>query len=309
VSGNAVKSQLTTDPPGGVDYTQVLVGAPGGKSSNVFYGVMGVLIGYFFLYPIINEGVVYLGWTMRGHPGDFPGFFTSAQGFNQIEGMVGAFLSLAAFIGLVALVMRVLHRRDSVWTSSVQPGVRWRYLIVVVLISVVVLNAVYWVTTGRTDFHWQPQAQAWVWLVVIVLLAPLQAAGEEYLFRGYLMQVIGLLTKRRWVVVLVSGAVFAAMHGEQNVALIADRFAFGCVMGALVVLTGGLEAAIAAHAVNNVFAFGYAALSGGVSQSHDLTAVSWPVAVSNIVAYVVVGVLAWRVGVVMKVATRTPGER
>ena len=108
-------------------------------------------------------------------------------------------------------------------------------------------------------------------LIVIALLTPLQAAGEEYVFRGYLTQAFGsLLPWRRVSLVLAvlapGGAVRArprARPGRWPVFF--DRFAFGVVAGILVIRTGGLEAAIAMHVLNNFFAYG----TGPQLRGHD----------------------------------------
>ena len=64
-------------------------------------------------------------------------------------------------------------------------------------------------------------------LLVLVLLTPLQAAGEEYAFRGYLTQAFGGLFRRPWVAVAGPALLFALAHGAQNPPVFFDRFAFG----------------------------------------------------------------------------------
>ena len=49
-------------------------------------------------------------------------------------------------------------------------------------------------------------------LAVGVLLVPLQTSFEEYLFRGYLMQSLGVLAKNRWFPLLFTSVVFGVMH-------------------------------------------------------------------------------------------------
>ena len=82
--------------------------------------------------------------------------------------------------------------------------------------------------------------------MIVVLTTPLQAAGEEYGFRGYLLQAFGSLFATARVDggrVLVSATLFALAHGVQNFPLFFDRFMFGLIAGWLVIRTGGLEAA------------------------------------------------------------------
>lgn len=292
-------------PEPGVDYTRVLAGV-GQRPTDALVGLVAIAIWYVLLNPLITSVIVGVGWLLRRRPMAYADFSSAALNYQYPDGLAAGFVALAVFVPLAFALVRIVHRRDAAWLSSVRPGARWRYLIAVAGVAAVVMNVVYWVTSGRTDFHWGPQNNTWLWLGVVVVLAPLQAAGEEYLFRGYLMQVIGAVVRQKWVVVVVSALVFTAMHGTQNLPLLLDRFAFGALMGALVVLTGGLEASIAAHAVNNLFAFGYAVLSGSVADALSITEVSWAAAGANVLAYAVVAVGAWGVARAMGLATLTP---
>ena len=104
-------------------------------------------------------------------------------------------------------------------------------------------------------------------LLVVLLLTPLQAAGEEYAFRGYLQQAFGGLFGSRVLAVGLSALLFALAHGlGQSWPIFVDRLAFGLVAGALVILTGGLEAGIAMHVLNNFLAFGLALAFSDMAQ-------------------------------------------
>ena len=99
-------------------------------------------------------------------------------------------------------------------------------------------------------------------LLVVVLTTPLQSAAEEYVFRGYLSQAIAGWVRRpvvgAVVAALLTAALFSAAHGPPELETFLDRFAVGLAASAVVWLTGGLEAAIVLHAVNNVLVFGIA---------------------------------------------------
>ena len=297
------------DPPPGVDYTRVLSG-PGHSAGIVVGGVVAAVLAFMMVAPgVVQTVVLGLGYLLRGRPdGSYEAYGTNALGFQYPEGMVAAHLMLAAMVPVALLLVRFLHRRRPVWLTSVQPGMRWRYLVLVAVVAAVVLNGVYWFSGGAKDFVYDPQPGWITWVVLVVLTAPLQAAGEEYLFRGYLTQVFGSFIKIRWVAVVLSALLFAAAHGTgQNLPMFASRFGFGLLMGVIVVVTGGLEAAIAAHAVNNVSTFLYAAASqGGVASAMAVKEVNWSQAAWNLAAYALVGVIAWTVGLALRAAKTTP---
>ena len=93
------------------------------------------------------------------------------------------------------VLMVIVHQVRPRWLSSVQPRLRWRYLLICAGVALVVLNAVTLIplALGSTASRSAPQAGFWGFLVVIVLTSPLQAAAEEIFFRGYLMQALGSL--------------------------------------------------------------------------------------------------------------------
>jgi membrane protease YdiL (CAAX protease family) len=106
-------------------------------------------------------------------------------------------------------------------------------------------------------------------LVIVLLTTPLQSAAEEYVFRGYLSQAIAAWVGRERagavVAAVTTATLFSLAHAPGDLLLFLDRFAFGLAASAVVWLTGGLEAAIVLHAVNNVLVFVLAgALGEGV---------------------------------------------
>ena len=60
-----------------------------------------------------------------------------------------------------------------------------------------------------------PLIRGWVVLLAIVLTAPLPAAGEEFLFRGYLLQISGMISRSPWLAVASSATIFAALPLPQ----------------------------------------------------------------------------------------------
>jgi membrane protease YdiL (CAAX protease family) len=198
-------------------------------------------------------------------------------------GLLGLNLGIGSMILVTWFVIRVVHRMRPRWLASVVPRLRWRFLgaclglAVLALLAQVLAGTVLPSQAGDelgAELNSFTVATA-ISALVVLLTTPLQAAGEEYLFRGYLMQAFGSFSGSRWVAILGTATLFALAHGTQNFPLFFDRFAFGVIAGWLVTRTGGLEAGIALHIINNFVAFGFALSFGDLSTTLNVTEVSW----------------------------------
>ncbi len=214
-------------------------------------------------------------------------------------------VALATFIPLAMVGERYLHGIPPRWLASVRPRLRWRYLLACLAISVVALIATLIVgsVVPSTDSDVSSTANSFDtttfhYLLVILLLTPFQAAGEEYLFRGYLTQAVGGLFRKTWVAVLVPAFLFGLAHGlGQSPPVFFDRFAFGIVAGILVIRTGGLEAGIAMHVLNNFLAYGLALAFGDMATTLNPTGSNWwniPVTLTQSLVYLALAVLLAR---------------
>jgi membrane protease YdiL (CAAX protease family) len=183
--------------------------------------------------------------------------------------------SLIVAIPCVWMVWAVAHGMRPGWSSSVLARLRWRLLLPYTLTALMTvgvgigLSVLVAFTVGGEQVSGPMPSFGWL-LLVVLLTTPLQSAAEEYVFRGYLSQAIAGWIRApqtgALVAAVLSAALFAAAHGPQDPLTFLDRFAFGLAASAVVWLTGGLEAAIVLHAVNNVLVFVLAgALGEGVA--------------------------------------------
>jgi uncharacterized protein len=133
-------------------------------------------------------------------------------------------------------------------------------------------------------------------LALVLVLTPFQAAAEEYVFRGYVLQLVGSWTRFAAIPIVVSVPLFAAGHTYSFWGLV-DVGIFGLTAAWLAIRTGGLEAGIAAHAANNIVLMVVEAL-GIVPGSDDGGPVDLvPTLISSALMVVVVGRLATRLGI------------
>ncbi len=290
-------------PPSGLTYPLTLRPMPLVQG---MFGFLLAFVGFILVVPVISQAVIRVGHWVRG--GDWESYRRAAGAYELPEGLLAGHLALASLTVVVLLVARWVHGRSPAWTWSVQPGMRWRYALATLLVALVVLNGMLWLSftwEGVPTFTSGQAGAAW-FLLVMLLTSPLQALAEEVFFRGYLMQSLGSMFGRAWIGVVGSSLVFALLHGTQNPALFAHRLAFGLVAGTLVLVTGGLEAGIAAHVVNNLFAFGYAIFTTSVAEVRAVQSITWAKAGWDILTFAVFALVAAWIGRKMRLAAVTP---
>ncbi|TFV69558.1 CPBP family intramembrane metalloprotease [Blastococcus sp. CT_GayMR19] len=194
-------------------------------------------------------------------------------------------LVTAVAIPVVWLVWAAAHGMRIGWSSSVLGRLRWRLLpwyTLLALGTVGVGICVSLVLSLSQEGDTGGPVASYGWLLVVVFLTtPLQAAAEEYLFRGYLSQAVAGWVRRPMagavLAALVSGTLFSLVHLPPDLPSFLFYLSVGLAASAVVWLTGGLEAAIALHTVNNVVIFVLAgALGEDVLASAESTAgVPW----------------------------------
>ena len=118
--------------------------------------------------------------------------------------------------------------------------------------------------------------------LIILVVTPLQAAAEEFAFRGLITQMFGGWLRPAPLVIVLSAIPFAAAHtqylsdGGSLTWATADVALFALVAGFVTWRTGGVESSIALHTVNNTVAFLTLASSLGGTTSTSTTAGSDP---------------------------------
>jgi membrane protease YdiL (CAAX protease family) len=246
-------------------------------------GIVIALSGMLVVMPLLLLPVLAAGVALEGGP--FRKSFTSAATLEAVTPASLFYLNvvLGSMILVTWFIIRFVHRMRPRWLSSVVPRLRWRFLLACLGLAVIALVAQVLVgqllpgqggddLTGKVNDFTTTTA---ITALVVMLTTPFQAAGEEYLFRGYLLQAVGSLFRNQWVAIVATATLFALAHGAQNFPLFFDRFAFGLIAGWLVIRTGGLEAGIALHVLNNFLAFGLALSFGDLTETLTVSEVGW----------------------------------
>ena len=95
------------------------------------------------------------------------------------------------------------------------------------------------------------------WLLLLVVVLPIIAVGEELLFRGALIGGVASVTGLSpWLLAIVSSCCFGLAHTAQGSVGIAATAALGLALAAGFVLTGNLWLVVIAHYLVNALEFG-----------------------------------------------------
>ncbi|GAA2111893.1 hypothetical protein GCM10009824_07610 [Kocuria atrinae] len=209
---------------------------------------------FFFLYIVLTVLFTIPLVLFVDNPMDMDNLET----MNQLDPLV--FLLLFGSVALMApaayLARWIMGPRPLGLLHSVTGRLRWKWMLqcgLAALAIFVVINGLsilFDIVAGgeAIEFTLAPQ---WGWLLLmVILLVPIQCFAEELVFRGYLMQTVGRWLKHPAWAILLPVPLFVAGHlydvwGQASIAVMA------ITMGVITWRTGGLEAAVALHVVNN----------------------------------------------------------
>jgi len=246
-------------------------------------GLVLAVLAFALFAPLVGQ-LIAAGAVAIDHEGSFSDAFERTVELEPVtwQGLLYLNLLLALLVPTAIGIVRVVHRVSGKFLMSVGPGIRWPFFrvclglsLVAIAVQLVASTVLPGIDSGLSDSPNDVTGALVAMALVVLLTTPLQAMGEEYFFRGYLMQAFGALTRRPWAAVLITSLLFALAHGVQNAPLFLDRFTFGLMAGYVVVRTGGLEAGIALHVWNNLFAFGLALGLGSIDETLHISEVGW----------------------------------
>ncbi|PKA84551.1 hypothetical protein ATE92_2747 [Ulvibacter sp. MAR_2010_11] len=223
------------------------------------------------------------------------------------------FLMLLSFaIGLVVLYfwVKYVHKQPFTTVTTSRKKTDWGRVwfgFVLIAVTTIVLTSIDYYTNPE-DYVLQFDLVPFVILAVIaIVMIPLQTSFEEYLFRGYLMQGIGVAAKNKWVPLVVTSVIFGGLHffnpevGKLGNIIMVYYIGTGFFLGIMTLMDEGMELALGFHAGNNLVAAMLVTADWTVFQTNSiLKDVSEPSAGLDVLAPVLIiypiflGIMAWR---------------
>lgn len=136
------------------------------------------------------------------------------------------------------------------WRRMLKGASLWSLILGVALLVDVLLNP----TQVNLKFDWS----FFRLLLLSLIIFSIQASFEEIFFRGYLLQGMGLLTRKPLIAILATSLLFAVGHLGNGPSLaieflsVFNMFILGMVLGIITLGENSLETAIGIHIANNV---------------------------------------------------------
>ena len=176
------------------------------------------------------------------------------------------FLLLSFAIGLGALLFLVknLHRQSFTELTTSRKKIDWgRFwfsfgLIVILNVTLILVDFFFINPQNYTiNFNLVPFL---ILAAIAIVMVPLQTSFEEYFFRGYLMQGIGIKTGYRWIPLVITSVVFGGLHywnpevSQMGDLVMVSYIGTGFMLGVMTLMDEGLELPLGFHAANNLVA-------------------------------------------------------
>lgn len=246
---------MTSPPPPGTLYHR-LARTDRHRWWRPIVGTVAVVAAYIFVATL--AGCAMIAVT------EAAGVRTDENGFpdvGPIASTAALLLSLAILTPLLFLAVWLIQRRPPGTLVSVTGRLRMRWLrtctgiALLFVLLLIGLGMVLGDDVTPTDASWVGWPEFLLAAPMVLLLVPLQASAEEFLFRGWLMQAVGAYLRSPWVPIAVQAVLFGVAHGWGTPWGFVALFVFGAATGWLTVRTGGLEAAIALHVLTNLIGF------------------------------------------------------
>ncbi|MES2574483.1 MAG: CPBP family intramembrane glutamic endopeptidase [Bacteroidota bacterium] len=188
------------------------------------------------------------------------------QSMSDIPNNWSLVINLFPFVFLLTLLfllVRNLHKRSVLSLTTSRDKVDYKRILfsfgLTVLLTVISFAISYFIDSSNIVWNFNPIKFA-ILFVISILLFPFQIGFEEYLFRGYLMQQIGILVKNRWFPLLITSVVFGLFHSanpevaQMGFGVMVFYIVTGFLLGIMTLMDESLELALGFHLGNNLMA-------------------------------------------------------
>ena len=188
------------------------------------------------------------------------------KSMSDIPNNLSLIINLSPFIfllGFLFLLVRFLHQRSVLSLTTSRKVIDYKRILfsfsLIVLLTIATFAISYSMDHSTILWNFNPKKFA-ILFIISMLLFPFQIGLEEYLFRGYLMQQIGIIAKNRWFPLLITSVVFGLFHSanpevaKMGYEVMVFYIGTGLLLGIMTLMDESLELALGFHLGNNLMA-------------------------------------------------------
>ena len=178
-------------------------------------------------------------------------------------GLVTNLIPFVFLLGLLVLMVVFVHKRSFVSLTTSRKNIDYYRVLfsasIIIGITILLFTVSYYMAPEEVVWNFKP-LNFIILVVISLLLFPFQIGFEEYLFRGYLMQQLGIQFGNRWFPLIITSVLFGLMHfanpevNEMGFITMVFYIGFGLLMGIMTLMDEGLELALGFHLGNNLMA-------------------------------------------------------
>lgn len=197
--------------------------------------------------------------------GDASEMMDQTKMLSLLEPNLNLFLMLLSFaVGLLGLffVVKYLHKQSITHLTTSRKKIDWKRFWFIFFVWGIISSSFVLV-----DYYMSPEDYLFnfnlvpflILCVIAIIFVPLQTSFEEYLFRGYLMQGIGVIVKNKWVPLIITSLIFGLLHianpevEKLGYIIMVYYIGTGLFLGIMTLMDEGMELSLGFHAANNLF--------------------------------------------------------
>ncbi len=217
----------------------------------------------YFIFPIFFFGLIVLNFLaitlLDLDTNEIIQQEIENKGENRF--LVETLIPFTIGLGILLFWVKYVHKQTLASLTTARNKVNWKRVFFAFGLWGLITAAMIFI-----DYYMAPEKyllnfdlQSFLILAVIgVLLIPLQTSFEEYLFRGYLMQGIGILVRNRWFPLLLTSLIFGLLHianpevEKIGYIIMVYYIGTGLFLGIITLMDDGIELALGFHAANNL---------------------------------------------------------
>jgi membrane protease YdiL (CAAX protease family) len=185
---------------------------------------------------------------------------------NEIPNNLSLLMNLSPFVLLLVLLfllVRGLHQRSVLSLTTSREKVDYKRILfsfgLIILMTLATFAVSYTIDNTAILWNFNPLKFSILFLISL-LFFPFQIGFEEYLFRGYLMQQVGIIAKNRWFPLLITSVMFGLFHSanpevaQMGFGVMVFYIGTGFLLGIMTLMDDSLELALGFHLGNNLMA-------------------------------------------------------